>query len=94
MTIGAAPTLPLKRLPIPWWPRQMPSTGISEWRRMSAHTPKSCHRCGRPGPGERTIASKSQRESAFHETMSLCTTIGSSPATAASRWKTLYVYES
>ena len=56
---------------------------------MSAHTPKSCQRAGWPGPGESTIASKSQRSSARQETMSLCTTIGSSPQAAASRWKTL-----
>ncbi len=52
---------------------------------MSAHTPKSCQRPGWPGPGESTIASKSQRDSARQVTMSLCTTIGSSPLTAARR---------
>ncbi len=35
---------------------------------MSEHTPKSCQRSGRPGPGESTIASKSQRDSALQET--------------------------
>ncbi len=71
MTIGALETIPSSTYPRPWWPRQMPSTGISLQRRMSEHTPKSCQRSGRPGPGESTIASKSQRESAFQETMSL-----------------------
>jgi len=56
---------------------------------MSLQTQKSCQRAGLPGPGERTIASKSQRESARQETASLSTTIGSSPETPASRWKTL-----
>ncbi len=56
---------------------------------MSEHTPKSCQRSGRPGPGEITIASKSQRESARQETTSLRITIGSSPEAAASMWNTL-----
>ena len=58
---------------------------------MSAHTPKSCQRSGCPGPGEITIASKSQRDSAPQETVSFWITIGSSPETAASSWNTLYV---
>jgi hypothetical protein len=67
----------------------MPSTGISLKRRMSSQTQKSCQRPGVPGPGESTIASKSQRERARQETASLSTTIGSWPETPASRWKTL-----
>jgi hypothetical protein len=56
---------------------------------MSRQTPKSCQRSGRPGPGESTIASKSERESTRQETASLLTTTGSAPEAAASRWKTL-----
>ncbi len=41
---------------------------------------------GRPGPGETTIASKSQRDSAPQETVSFWITIGSSPETVASSW--------
>ncbi len=91
MIAGAVATVALSTWPRPWWPRQTPSTGVWLKRRMSLQTPKSCQRAGCPGPGERTIASKSQRLSARQETMSLCTTIGSSPLAAASRWKTLYV---
>jgi hypothetical protein len=56
---------------------------------MSEHTPKSCQRSGCPGPGEITIASKSQRDSAPHETVSFWITIGSSPETLARMWNTL-----
>jgi hypothetical protein len=50
---------------------------------------KSCQRSGRPGPGESTNASNSDRVRTRQETASLLTTTGSSPEAAASRWKTL-----
>ena len=55
----------------------------------SAQTPKSFSWSGRPGPGEMTMLSNSQRDSSSQTAPSLRTTTGSSPFASASSWKRL-----